>query len=620
MDTNPKNEDGKEERRLISSLKKVFGTVYFVQGTSGLSSLSVFYYLKEVLKVSDSMGQIFQGLSTMAWYIKPLWGFISDRISIFGYRRKTYFVFMAFLALMSWASMGLFAYLEVDSVILFLILFNFAMTGYAFIDVVTDALMVEHGQRLKKVGSFVSFQWIMLAVSALIVGLFSGYVQEQIQITRETGQGLIDYWFIFGITGIFPLCTAYVGIRHAHEERDENQEPFSWKKIPNYAFYVFTRPFIWVFWTIPVWAVKMVCKLSGNLKPGRLGPKYKEYSEKFKVLRTSSRYLWLLILFIAFWNFSPSIGYIARAYQVDNLGFEPMHFGILQAIGGVIWLLSILTYSWFVKKYKNLNWSHYLYTMVGLGIISLVCNYYYYLPNGHWAYAAVDQFGAAVASLGIPWGTIFSPFAIIMTILVPLLVLYTVKFMTNKSNANRTKGLVTWILTMTAFFYFQCAPETWFLTGDNPWQPITSFIGYEDGMPWNRFHSWALFTGATIGFADIPAFLIPLTICGQLTSGKNAGMIYASLMALSNLTGSLGSLVGGGLYSIFTADYMTGFMASFQASALNISGAAITDERLLILQLFIYISALFTLFTVPFIKMLKNELNSKKVNIYLSEE
>ncbi|MFH1979147.1 MAG: MFS transporter [Patescibacteria group bacterium] len=532
-----------EEKKLVRSLKKLFGTVYFVQGTSSFSSLSMFYYMKEVLLLGPVGGQIFSGLGQIAWFIKPLWGFISDRIPIFGYRRKSWFGIMAITAMTSWFLMGLFAYLEIHSIVAFFMLYNFAMSGYAFVDVVTDALMVEHGKRLQKIGSFVTFQWTMLATSSLIMALSSGFLQEQIHQYRATGQGFIDYWLIFAITGIFPLLTMYMGIKHSNEKRDETQPTFSPKEIPGYFLKILKSLFL----KLPNKALKI-------LKPNQIKTFFSFLSE----IKKQNKIFWILVLFIVFWNFSPSIGYVSQMYFVDSLDFTPIIFGSLRAVSAITWLLAILTYSWMIRRYKKMDWAKCLYAMIGMGFVGLICHYYYYLSPNH----------PLSFSITFPWNKILDNLSFL------------------KNN--------------------------WFT------DPILKAL--ENLSQWNRYHWWSLVTEITIGFASIPAFLIPLTICGQLTTSHSAGMTYAFLMSVSNATGSFGSLVGGLLYKLFSSENMSWFINLFQKSFLNISNAAPENTQLLILQIFIYVSAIFTLLTIPFLMLLKKEISEKGIKIYLGEQ
>jgi hypothetical protein len=241
-----------------------------------------------------------------------------------------------------------------------------------------------------------------------------------------------------------------------------------------------------------------------------------------------------LILFIFFWRFSPSIGYIERSYLIDVRGFTPESFGVILAVGGVTFLLSVLAYAWLVRQLRQIQWHHYLYAMVALGIASFPLSFYLYLDPGH------------------PW----------------------------------------WSL-------FEAAWPAWL----NP-------------LPhWNRYQWFRLIVQTVLGFATIPAFIIPLTIAGETVSLSYAGVGYAFLMSLSNATNMFEGVVGAGLYKLFQSPVLRGLMPGFAASPLNI--AATADDRTLILQLFVYISLFFTLLTIPFVELLRRELDRRGIVIRL---
>jgi hypothetical protein len=162
--------------------------------------------------MGDAGGQLFQTLKSLGWLIKPLWGWISDRVPLLGYHRKSWFVLMALLGVLFWLLNALLALLGIRTPVIFLIGFNLAFSTYAFVDVVADALMVEHGRRLKRVGSFVNFQWTMLSVANAAAVALSGWLQEKILA------GELAYWFIFLLTAIPPLFTAAVGYNNIEEQ------------------------------------------------------------------------------------------------------------------------------------------------------------------------------------------------------------------------------------------------------------------------------------------------------------------------------------------------------------------------------------------------------------------
>ena len=118
-----------------------------------------------------------------------------------------------------------------------------------------------------------------------------------------------------------------------------------------------------------------------------------------------------------------------------------------------------------------------------------------------------------------------------------------------------------------------------------------------------------------LGFATIPAFIIPLTIAGETVDLAYAGVGYAFLMSLSNVTNMFEGVVGAGLYDLLSYPSFSGVLEGFGRTPLNIAG--VEDLRPLILQLFVYISLLFTLLTIPFIEMLRRELEKRGIRIRL---
>lgn len=74
----------------------VFGVVavYGIsQGLGGaLARVGTEYYMKDVQKVQPSEAQIYGGITSIPWLVKPLWGLLTDVLPIVGYHRRPYFI------------------------------------------------------------------------------------------------------------------------------------------------------------------------------------------------------------------------------------------------------------------------------------------------------------------------------------------------------------------------------------------------------------------------------------------------------------------------------------------------------------------------------------------------
>ena len=81
-------------------------TVYFVQGVLGLASLARTYFLKDELGLGAAESSALLGVTALPWVIKPVYGFLTDGLPIFGLRRKPYLVIGGLLGASAWASLA----------------------------------------------------------------------------------------------------------------------------------------------------------------------------------------------------------------------------------------------------------------------------------------------------------------------------------------------------------------------------------------------------------------------------------------------------------------------------------------------------------------------------------
>lgn len=74
----------------------VLGVVFVYgisQGLGGaLARVGTEYYMKDVQKVQPSEAQVYAGITSIPWIVKPLWGLLTDVLPVLGYRRRPYFM------------------------------------------------------------------------------------------------------------------------------------------------------------------------------------------------------------------------------------------------------------------------------------------------------------------------------------------------------------------------------------------------------------------------------------------------------------------------------------------------------------------------------------------------
>jgi len=117
-------------------------TVYFVQGALGIASLATAFFLKNELGLGPAESAALLGVTTTPWVIKPVYGFLSDAVPLFGYRRRSYLALAGLVGSASWATMGLASNTPTQACVAL----TLASLGTAVADVVVDSIVVERAR------------------------------------------------------------------------------------------------------------------------------------------------------------------------------------------------------------------------------------------------------------------------------------------------------------------------------------------------------------------------------------------------------------------------------------------------------------------------------------------
>ncbi|KAM3366192.1 hypothetical protein ACQJBY_015594 [Aegilops geniculata] len=173
--------------------------VYFVQGVLGLARLAVSFYLKDDLHLDPAETAVISGFSSLPWLIKPIYGFISDSIPLYGYRRRSYLILSGFLGTLSWSLMATVVNSKYGAGFSILL----GSLSVAFSDVVVDSMVVERarGESQSTSGSLQSLCWGSSAFGGIVSAYFSGSLVDAYGVR-----------FVFGITAFLPLMTSAVAV------------------------------------------------------------------------------------------------------------------------------------------------------------------------------------------------------------------------------------------------------------------------------------------------------------------------------------------------------------------------------------------------------------------------
>ena len=295
--------------------------VYFVQGILGLSRLAVSFFLKDELQLSPVEVSALLGIVTLPWMIKPLFGFISDGLPIFGYRRRPYLVLSGILGAGAWVSLGTI----VNDSWAATIAIALSSLSVAFSDVIVDSLVVERArvETQAKAGSLQSLCWGATSLGGLMTAYFSGLLLEYFS-TRT----------VFLVTALFPLIISSVA------------------------------------WLI---AEKPINKQNQQTEENNLLSISNQIEQLGKAI--TKKAIWLPTAFIFLWQCTPS-GETAFFYFFTNeLHFQPEFLGRVHLVTSLASLIGIWIFQRFLKDVPFrviCGWSIVISTLLRMTMLVLV--------------------------------------------------------------------------------------------------------------------------------------------------------------------------------------------------------------------------------------------------------
>jgi folate/biopterin transporter len=289
--------------------------VYFVQGILGLARLAVSFFLKDDLGLTPAEVAALTGIAALPWTIKPVFGFLSDGLPLFGYRRRPYLVISGILGAAAWLAMAAW----VQSAWAAIAAITLSSLAVAISDVIVDSLVVERARSESQsdAGALQSLAWGTSAVGGLITAYLGGLLLQQVS-TRT----------VFAITAVFPLIVSVVAwlITESPVEQKPNLE---------------------VIW--------------GQIRDLRQA--------------VSQRAIWMPALFLFLWQATPSADSAFFFFTTNDLGFQPEFLGRVRLFTSLAALLGIWIFQRFLRSVPFrviFGWSTVLSSLLGLTTLLLV--------------------------------------------------------------------------------------------------------------------------------------------------------------------------------------------------------------------------------------------------------
>ena len=151
------------------------------------------FFLKDVLKASPASAAAALSIAHVPWVCKPLYGFVSDSVPLFGEKRRPYLVGCGLAGAFAFAALSVSPASSYALAVLWMTLSELAI---AFSDVVVDALVVERarGESQATAGSLQSLCWGAQSVGSMATAWVAGALV-----------GLVGPRPVFALMACFPL-------------------------------------------------------------------------------------------------------------------------------------------------------------------------------------------------------------------------------------------------------------------------------------------------------------------------------------------------------------------------------------------------------------------------------
>ncbi|MBR8840221.1 MAG: folate/biopterin family MFS transporter [Stigonema ocellatum SAG 48.90 = DSM 106950] len=296
-------------------------TIYFVQGILGLARLAVSFFLKDDLGLNPAQVSALFGIVALPWMIKPLFGFISDALPIFGYRRRPYLILSGILGAIAWVSLATIVHTTMTAIVAL----TLNSLSVALSDVIVDSLLVERAraESQAEAGSLQSLSRVTVASGSIITAYFSGVVLEYFS-TRT----------VFLTTALFPLIVSAVA------------------------------------WFIAEPPVSKVVDENHNSDRSTV----KHQLEQLRNAVTQKA-IWLPTAFLFIWQATPSADSAYFYFATNELHFKPEFLGRVHLVTSVAHLLGVWIFQRFLKAVPFrviFGWSNLLSVALGMSMLLLV--------------------------------------------------------------------------------------------------------------------------------------------------------------------------------------------------------------------------------------------------------
>ena len=300
-----------------------------------LGKLPLQNLLKNELHLSKTAVSSFFFVGTVAWYLKPLAGVLTDAFPFFGTRRRGYLLFSSVFAALSWLAVGFLPH-SYGALLAGVTTLNLFMV---IVSTVVGAVLVEAGQSTGATGRLSAVRQAVSSFCSLVNGPLAGFL-------ATSGLLLTAGFNAAFVAAIFPV--AYFLLKEGKISRSADA--------PN-----------------PLANARQQLRTIGK-----------------------SRNLWFAILFVGLYYFSPGLGDVLYFRQNDELHFSQQAIGNLGIFSGALGILAAFLYGVAIRRFSLKAMVVFSIVTAGLGSLLYVTSIYDSYSHAVFVEAQSGFFGSFV--------------------------------------------------------------------------------------------------------------------------------------------------------------------------------------------------------------------------------
>jgi len=287
-----------------------------------LGRLPLQFLLKDQVHVTREQMAAFFFWCTLAWYLKPFAGILSDAFPIFGTRRRHYLLISSVLTALSWIGMTFLPH-TFGALLFGAMVVNLFMV---MASTVVGAFLVEAGQTMGATGRLTALRMLVNNFCGLAQGPLGGFLATA------------GFMWATGANAVVALTIFPVAYFFLREQR------------------------------VPQQGSGVVLQNAGR---------------QLKTI-VQSKSLWMGLLFIGLFYFSPGFSTPLFYKQTDELHFSPQAIGNLGAFGGGFAILAAIVYGQLITRFS-------IRILLFISIVATALETLFYLFYSDWTRAVLIE-------------------------------------------------------------------------------------------------------------------------------------------------------------------------------------------------------------------------------------